>query len=241
MNANEVDSDVFPILLRQTRDRIWEASKQGPFWQLATSSEGLNPRLYALVLRELYFCIRHATQSLGIGAMLCQTGEYEIARFAYRHAADEVGHEHLIAADLVALGTEPGFLDVDPLLDTQAFIGYTYYLSMHRGARSRLGMTYWAEGSYGNFGSLLTALPSALGLTPSQCTFLTSHAILDVDHFRAVESMIDSTCTTREARDSVMTTLETSLVLFGRVLDGVAEVFRSGSAERIFKQSSGAS
>ncbi len=213
--------DVFIQELEALKNEIWLSISTGPFWNHMTTNT-VSKDLYVATMSQIFHYIQHTPRSQALAGILSNSENHKLARFAYHHSYEEVGHEHMVINDLQAIGISPDAIEEHPPLpETETFIGYVYYASVFRGAKDRLGLSYWIEGSYDNINPMLASLKSSLNLSDDQMSFFVKHAQLDVGHLNAVQKVIVNNCISERDKEGVRFVLKTSLTLFGAMLDGI--------------------
>lgn len=214
-------SDSFNDTLRRDIDNQWAQIKKGLFWKTVTS-ETCSPELYRDLMIEIYHYTRHNSKNQAAAAFV--EAPEGLLKFVYRHAAEELGHERMVAHDLRSVGLIPDetILNRQPLPPTEAMIGYLYYVALRYGPIARLGYSFWAESVYSHIGPLLVKISADLSLGPKNITFFGSHIQADKDHAEQVEDAVESFAVTAEDRAAVRQVANTTLFLTGQLMDAVA-------------------
>jgi pyrroloquinoline quinone (PQQ) biosynthesis protein C len=185
------------------------------------NSGNVTKSLYAIYMIETYHYTSHnaANQALA-GVKNCENPVY--AKFCFKHACDETGHEQMALHDLLSLGVkEDEFVLPKPLPETEMLIAYLYWISSNGSPFRRLGYSYWAEGSYKYINPLIHKVKDSLKLDNSQMTFFIAHSDIDKKHAEEVESIILRTCKEACDWDDMKTVAETSLRLTAIMLDAI--------------------
>jgi thiaminase len=187
----------------------------------AIEEKKISPLLYAIYMVETYHYTSHNARNQAlVGVRDASNPVY--TKFCFEHASEEVGHERMALHDLKSLGLN-GLEEKlkKPLPETETLIAYLYWISATGNPLQRLGYSYWAESCYQYINPLINKLKDTLSLTPNQLTFFIAHSDIDADHFEDIKTIITRACKTQEDLDSILDVMETSLVLTGRMLDGV--------------------
>ena len=184
-------------------------------------------RLYALYLIETFHYTRENPRHQAlVGARPDVDPGY--ARFCFKHASEEVGHEMMAVHDLRSLGhdVEAGDLPA-PLEATEVLSSYLYRTAQTGHPLARAGYSFWAESSYEHIGPLLAAAQDQLGIEDRNMTFLVAHARIDADHAQEIDQVLRRFAVTRDDWDAVERVMRTSLRLTVDMLDAVALEYRA--------------
>lgn len=199
----------------------WAAMRRGNFWQHVLE-HGFDRELYAGLMTEIYHYTHHNAQNQAVAAARAGSDRLPLLRFCLRHALEEAGHDLMVLHDLESIGVDPEAVRRRrPLAETQAFVAYLYRVAETRDATARLGYSYWAESCYPYVGEILQSMRTSLGLVDRQMTFFVAHAEIDREHFKEVEEIASSYCTTEELRRDFLEVLSATLQLQGAMLEGV--------------------
>ncbi len=210
--------------LSATVNQGWEAIKQGQFWQHVLH-RSVTREFYHDLMVEIYHYTRH--NSMNQAATAFVTAPEGLLKFAYHHAADELGHERMVTHDLESIGLlNRQVLNRAPLPATEALIGYLYYVALRYGPVARLGYSFWAEDSYEHIGDVLGKIKSDLSLTDKNMSFFVAHASIDEKHSAQVHACIERYATTPSDQALVRTVAQTTLFLTGQMLEQVAQLHR---------------
>ena len=202
-------------------ERGWGRVHDGPFFR-HLREHGLDRALYVRLMTEIWHYTRHNAQNQALAAVRVDSSRLPLLRFCLQHAREEAGHDLMVLGDLEAVGVpRAAVLAQRPLPETEGFVAYVYRVAAERDATARLGYSYWAESCYPYIDGLLVAMRRDLGLADRDMTFFVAHAEVDVDHFREVREVAERFCDTPERREAMLTVLEDTLALTGRMLDAV--------------------
>jgi Iron-containing redox enzyme len=199
---------------------LWRTARAGRFWTHVLQN-GFDPSLYRLVMVQIYHYTRHNSINQAVAAFGAEPEQIGLLRFAYTHAAEELGHEKMVLHDLRAVGLlEPGDTITDaPLPATDALINYLYAVAIRQGPIARLGYSYWAESVYGHIAPLLARGRESLGLTDREMAFFVAHAEIDSKHAVEVQHAIRSSVRTQAEADAVYRVATTTLWLTVMLLE----------------------
>jgi hypothetical protein len=96
---------------------------------------------YHDLMVEIYHYTRH--NSMNQAATAFVAAPEGLLKFAYHHAADELGHERMVTHDLESIGLlDRQVLNRAPLPATEALIGYLYFVALKYGPIARLGYSF---------------------------------------------------------------------------------------------------
>lgn len=184
-------------------------------------------RLYALYLIETFHYTRENPRHQAlVGTRPDADPGY--ARFCFKHASEEVGHEMMAVHDLRSLGYDVTADDLPAPLDaTDVLSSYLYRISQTGNPLARVGYSFWAESSYEHIGPLLVAAQDQLGIEDRNMTFLVAHARIDADHAQEIDQVLRRFAVTQADWDAVERVMRTSLRLTVEMLDAVALEYRA--------------
>lgn len=212
--------------LRAVVDDEWKRIKSGEFWQ-RVMREPVTPDLYRDLMLQVFHYSRHNSINQAVAAFV--PAPEGLLKFVYRHAAEELGHEHMVTHDLRGAGLlRVGDTDRPPLPATEALIGYLYYVSLRYGAVARLGYSFWAEGAHAHIQELLMKAARDLKLAHKDMTFFGSHALADEEHIRQVEDAIERFATSERDQELVRRVALTTLSLTGQLMEQVSRANPAG-------------
>lgn len=195
----------------------WSEIKLGPFF--TAISNGLSFVLYTRVMEQVYHYTKHNSINQATAAFKTDFEDTKLLRFAYKHALEELGHEKMVAHDLLSIGYEILPNKCVPLPATEALIAYLYYVGLTQGAGPRLGYSYWAESAYLHIFPILEACRKDLNLTDKNMSFFVSHAEIDSRHAEEVKEAILRWCDTPLKEQQIIQVAVTSLYLTGELLN----------------------
>ncbi|EEA00175.1 putative transcriptional activator, TenA family [Burkholderia sp. H160] len=207
--------------LRQTVNQHWEQIRGGRFWN-RVMERPVTRELYRDLMIEIHHYTKHNSMNQAVTAFV--NAPEGLLRFAYHHAAEELGHERMAAHDLESVGLlDRAELGRPPLPATEALIGYLYFVALKYGPIARLGYSFWAESVYENIGDALGKFRSDLSLSDKNMSFFVAHSTIDKKHIVQVEECIARYATTSADQALVRSTAETTLFLTGQMLEQVAQ------------------
>jgi thiaminase len=207
--------------LGETVDQHWAQIKRGQFWNYVMSNT-VSREFYHDLMVEIHHYTRHNSMNQAVTAFV--NAPEGLLKFAYHHAADELGHERMVIHDLESIGLlDRNALARPPLPATEALIGYLYFVALRYGPIARLGYSFWAESVYGHIGEVLGKVRHDLSLGDKNMTFFVAHSTIDKKHIAQVEECIDRYAKTPADQALVRTTAETTLFLTGQMLEQVAQ------------------
>ncbi|MCW5238053.1 iron-containing redox enzyme family protein [Verminephrobacter eiseniae] len=214
-----LDFPAFFCKLDQRLDVLWgDLIRTSPLLR-AIDENRITRELYAIYMVETYHYTGHNARNQALVGM--RTGlPTPYMKFCLEHAADEVGHEKMALHDVNSLGIlAPEAAIPVPLMETDIFISYLYWISQTGNPLQRLGYSYWAESCYKYINPLLAKLRKHLDLQASQMTFFIAHSDIDAEHFEDIKRIIERTCKSQEDLDAVTRVMESTLKLTGDVLN----------------------
>ena len=192
-------------------------------------------RLYALYLIETFHYTRENPRHQALVGTRADT-DPGYARFCFKHAAEEVGHEMMAVHDLRSLGYDVEAAELPaPLEATAVLSSYLYRIAQTGNPLGRVGYSFWAESSYEHIGPLLVAAQDQLGIEDKNMTFLVAHAKIDADHAQEIDQVLRRFATTADDWDAVERVMRTTLRLTVEMLDAVAAEYRAIAEGRSFR------
>jgi len=214
---------MFLTKLQEVVDQQWDEVKKGLFWK-HIERHGVSRELWRHILIEIYHYTRHNSINQAVAAYRVKPEMSGLLSFCYKHASEELGHEHMIVHDLKSIGfTDPGQYETYPLPPTQSLISYLYYISLEQGAIPRLGYSFWAEDAYDHLDNALAIARRDLELTDDNMSFFIAHSNIDEEHSQEVKRVIEKFVTDERDREKVMQVAQTTLYLTGNLLDAATE------------------
>jgi hypothetical protein len=214
-------SQEFIDSLRRDINNEWKKIKAGRFWR-RVMGEPVTPALYKALMLEIFHYTKHNSRNQAAAAYV--EAPDGLLAFAYKHAAEELGHEKMVLRDLESLSMlEPGDQDAIPMAPTEALIGYLYFVSLRYGALARLGYSFWAEDVYDQIGEALAKIRSDMKLNDKNMTFFVAHATIDEKHIEQVTDCILRYAETPDQQAQVRRVALTTLFLTGQLMDAVAD------------------
>ena len=206
--------------LRQKVDAQWDQARRGEFWRLVMARP-VSKDLWRDMLLQVYHYSKH--NSVNQAACAFVPAPEGLLKFAYRHAAEELGHEKMVVHDLKSIGMwRDEDADSEPLPAAEALSGYLYAVALRYGALPRLGYSFWAESAHDHIGEPLAKICKDLGLTSKNVTFFGAHAEADQEHIKQVEEAIEKYATRREDQVLVERVALATLSLSHQLLDQIA-------------------
>ncbi len=212
--------NVFIQSLRATVDHDWDEIKRGRFWNLIRNRP-VSTSLYYDLMIEIYHYTKHNSRNQASSAFI--EAPDALLKFAYHHAADELGHERMVTHDLESIQLlKKEDLQRRPLPATEALIGYLYFVAIKYGPLARLGYSFWAEDVYEQIGEALAKIKKDLSLSDKNMTFFVAHAKIDEKHIDQVNDCIDRFAKTPAEQELVKQVARTTIFLTGQMLEQVA-------------------
>lgn len=182
-------------------------------------------RLYALYLIETFHYTRENPRHQALVGTRPDVDPH-YARFCFKHASEEVGHEMMAVHDLRSVGYDVTAADLPaPLPATEVLNAYLYRISQTANPLARVGYSFWAESSYEHIGPLLVAAQQKLDLEDRHMTFLVAHARIDADHAVEIDEVLGRFASTDDDWDAVARVMNESLRLTVEMLDAVAREY----------------
>jgi hypothetical protein len=196
-------------------------------------------RLYALYLIETFHYASHNAKNQAlVGTVLgkSSTRNMQYMKYCFKHALEEVGHEHMALHDLRSIGLN-FTVDTLPaaLPATEVFVSYLYRIATTGNPLQRLGYSFWAEDSYAFIGETMGLVAKQMGLVHGQMTFFAQHATIDEDHSVEVRDIISKLAQNEDDWNAIARVLETTLLLTGEILEAIAREYlnvQSGVSQR---------
>jgi hypothetical protein len=210
--------------LKTDVDHEWARIKTGRFWRHFRSTGTVDRQVYVSAMTQVYHYTRHNSLNQACAVFGGEVADPKLLRFVYKHALEELGHENMVVHDLRRAGLlSEDRIEAAPLPETQALIGYLYYVAVKKGPIARLGYSFWAESCYDHLGEFIVAAKKSLGLTDTEMTFLVSHSEIDAKHSQEVEQAIAQFVVSPEEERAVHEVALTTLRLTGALLDSACE------------------
>lgn len=210
--------------LRASVNQEWQVMKGGQFWQRVLNKP-VSTALFRDLMIEIYHYTRHNSMNQAVSAFV--DAPEGLLRFAYHHAADELGHERMVTHDLNSIGLlDKADLQRPPLPATEALIGYLYFVALKYGPLARLGYSFWAESVYEHIDDVLQKIKNDLALSDKNLSFFVAHAKIDQKHIDQVEECIRRYAISAEEQAVVKKVAQTTLFLTAQMLEQVAQLHR---------------
>ncbi len=185
----------------------------------------ISKSLYAIYMLETFHYTAHNARNQALVGVRPDINPV-YAKFCFEHASEEVGHERMALHDLKSIGFALGDAAMPkPLPETECLIAYLYWISATGNPLQRLGYSYWAEDCYQYINPLIEKLRSTLSLEASQLTFFIAHSDIDAKHFDDIKQTIQRCCKTQQDLDDIAYTMEVTLNLTGKMLEGVYDEY----------------
>jgi pyrroloquinoline quinone (PQQ) biosynthesis protein C len=186
----------------------------------------ISREMYIAFLTQAYHHVKHTVPLLmACGGRL--SGEYEWVRQALAEYIDEEkGHQEWILNDISACGG-----NVDAVRENrdegqavqaiELMIAYLYHNIDRHNPLSLFGMVWVLEGtSVGIGGQMAEKIQSTLGLPASAMTYLVSHSVLDQDHLRFFETLMNR-ITDKAGQEAIVASANMVYALYGQMLRGL--------------------
>ena len=208
--------------LKTTINQDWAAIKKGKFWNLVLNHP-VSKAFYTDLMLEIYHYTKHNSRNQAAAAFV--EAPDGLLKFAYQHAAEELGHERMVVNDLESIGLlNKDDLQRKPLPATEALIGYLYFVAVKYGPLPRLGYSFWAEDVYEQIDEALVKIRKDLSLADKNMTFFVAHAKIDEKHIDQVTDCIERFVKTPAEQAAVEQVARTTIFLTGQMLEQVAEL-----------------
>lgn len=183
----------------------------------------ISKELYIAFLTQAYHHVKHTVPLLmACGGRLTQ--EYEWVRKALaEYIEEEYGHQEWILNDIKACGGDAEAVrhNIDEGKVGQAIelmISYLYHQIDRHNPMALFGMVWVLEGtSVGIGGQIAAKIQSTLQLPESAMSYLVSHSVLDQDHLKFFEELMNQV-TQPEDQQAIIDSANMVFSLYGQML-----------------------
>jgi pyrroloquinoline quinone (PQQ) biosynthesis protein C len=148
---------------------------------------------YAAFLAQAYQHVKHTVPLLmAVGARLPDDKGWLLKAVA-EYIEEEFGHEQWILDDIAAAGFDPDKARLkEPNLATELLVAYAYDTVQRLNPLGFFGMVQVLEGTSIHMAdSAASAIQSALGLPDNAFHYLRSHGMLDIEHVKLFERLMN--------------------------------------------------
>tara|TARA_Y100000310_G_C20652924_1_gene800449 strand:- start:1147 stop:1830 length:684 start_codon:yes stop_codon:yes gene_type:complete len=186
----------------------------------------ISKELYIAFLTQAYHHVKHTVPLLmACGGRLTQ--EYEWVRKALaEYIEEEYGHQEWILNDIKACGGDAEAVrhNIDEGKVGQAIelmTSYLYHQIDRHNPMALFGMVWVLEGtSVGIGGQIAAKIQSTLQLPESAMSYLVSHSVLDQDHLKFFEELMNQV-TQPEDQQAIIDSANMVFSLYGQMLRGL--------------------
>ena len=186
----------------------------------------ISKELYIAFLTQAYHHVKHTVPLLmACGGRLTQ--EYEWVRKALaEYIEEEYGHQEWILNDIKACGGDAESVrhNIDEGKVGQAIelmTSYLYHQIDRHNPMALFGMVWVLEGtSVGIGGQIAAKIQSTLQLPESAMSYLVSHSVLDQDHLKFFEELMNQV-TQPEDQQAIIDSANMVFSLYGQMLRGL--------------------
>ncbi len=147
---------------------------------------------YAAYLTDVYHYARHSSIVIASAGVRLVHSHQGLAQYAFRHAAEEIGHDAWAHADLMDLGfSAQRILESRPSSACERMIALEYLYACHDNPAGLFGWMYALECLGGDVGGMVAkAVDAVLGLKGKATRFLRGHAEADAVHSTELSDVI---------------------------------------------------
>jgi len=148
---------------------------------------------YVAFLTQAYHHVRHTTPLLmACGSRLPRRLDW-LRTATAEYIEEEVGHDEWILSDIAACGADADAVrEGVPAFETDVMVAYAYHQIDRRNPVGFFGMVHVLEGTSTAIATAAaTAIRASLGLPDNAFTYLTSHGILDLEHVKTFEGLMN--------------------------------------------------
>jgi len=204
--------------------RRWKEALSSRFaLKLIKKSRGIDRRIYAMYVIQIYHWAYHTGRTLAITGANPFNTNHEYMDFCYKHAREENGHELMALSDLREMGVpiqNPAIDMPPPLPGTEVLIAFVRWMATQKNPHRILGYDYWTENPYKYINSTVLKMAGNFGLKQDQMSFFFKHKNIDIHHEKDIEEILLKVCKTEEDWDMVKETATTTMkILFDMIED----------------------
>lgn len=180
---------------------------------------------YVGYLLNVYHYAQHSPTVIALAASHCVQTHPELGRYLFRHAEEEIGHEHWALSDLTQLGLSEAAIKASrPTPACLSMIALEYYVAGTWNPIALFGWLYALESLGDAMGTILSqSLGRGLQLGGKAVYFLEGHGEADHHHTRDLEEQITQHATNSKDLDDILYIAEISSGLYARMIEEVAE------------------
>ena len=138
---------------------------------------------YQQLLLHLFYQTYEGPSSFALAGVNCALQNKAASEYLLAHAEEENLHYRWVIDDLKSVGyTGPSPVDLTPPPDTLAYVSFNFYIAQ-RQPLARFAIATVLEGIAAELGAHYgQKMMACADLKPENCTFFTSHSVLDVSH-----------------------------------------------------------
>lgn len=184
-----------------------------------------NKHHYVGYLLNVYHYAQHSPTVIALAASRCVQTHPELGRYLFRHAGEEIGHEHWALSDLKDFGLPKDQIQqTRPMPACLSMIALEYYVAGTWNPVALFGWLYALESLGDAMGSILSnSLSQGLQLSGKAVYFLEGHGEADHHHTRDLEEQIARHVTNSKDLDDILYIAEISSGLYARMIEEVGE------------------
>ena len=180
---------------------------------------------YIGYLLNVYHYAQHSPTVIALAASRCVQTHPELGRYLFRHAEEEIGHEHWALSDLKDCGLPENHIQqTRPTPACLSMIALEYYVAGTWNPVALFGWLYALESLGDAMGSILSkSLNQGLQLSGKAVYFLEGHGEADHHHTRDLEAQITQHVTNPKDFDDIIYIADVSSGLYARMIEEVGE------------------
>lgn len=180
---------------------------------------------YIGYLLNVYHYAQHSPTVIALAASRCVQIHPDLGRYLFRHAEEEIGHEHWALSDLTQLGLSEAAIKASrPTPACLSMIALEYYVAGTWNPVALFGWLYALESLGDAMGTILSqSLGHGLQLGGKAVYFLQGHGEADHHHTRDLEEQITQHVTNSKDLDDILYIAEISSGLYAQMIEEVTE------------------
>lgn len=180
---------------------------------------------YIGYLLNVYNYAQHSPTVIALAASRCVQTHAELGRYLFRHAEEEIGHEHWAFSDLKQLGlSEAAIKAARPTPACMSMIALEYYVAGTWNPVALFGWLYALESLGDAMGTILSkSLGQGLRLGGKAVYFLEGHGEADHHHTRDLEEQITQYVTHSKDLDDIFYIAGISSWLYAGMIQEASE------------------
>lgn len=180
---------------------------------------------YIGYLLNVYHYAQHSPTVIALAASCCVQTHPDLGRYLFRHAEEEIGHEHWALSDLTQLElSETAIKASRPTPACLSMIALEYYVAGTWNPVALFGWLYALESLGDAMGTILSqSLGHGLQLGSKAVYFLQGHGEADHHHTRDLEEQITQHITNSKDLDDILYIAEISSGLYAQMIEEVTE------------------